>query len=78
MIEPRDDGIDRPLQVGEVDEPARRRVDLSAHGDLAPERVAMHTPALVSIGHIRKEVRGFEPEVFDEIDRFLRHRYRRF
>jgi hypothetical protein len=38
----------------------------------------MQTPALVSIRHIRKEVRGFEPEVFDEIDRFLRHRYRRF
>ncbi len=68
MIEPRHDRIDDALQVGEVDEPARMRIDVSAHGELSAKRMAVHPPALVTFGHVRKVVGGLEAEVLDQLD----------
>jgi len=68
VIEPGDDRVHRALQIGEVDDPARLRVDLPANRHFSPERMSVHPPALVSVGHIRQEMSRLEAEVLDEID----------
>jgi hypothetical protein len=63
-----DDRVDCALEIGKVHDPPRMGVDFAAYSDLPAERVAVHSPALVAVGHVRQEVSGLETEVLDELD----------
>ena len=68
VVEPAHDGVDRLLEISEVDQPTRSRVDLPTDRHLATEGVAMHAPALVPFWYIRQVMRRFESEIFDQLD----------
>jgi uncharacterized membrane protein YqjE len=68
VIEARDERIDDAFQICEVDQPAGASVDRTAHRDLSAERMPMHPPALVSLGHIRQIMSSLESEVLDQLD----------
>src|SRR5438105_459732 len=53
MVELAQHRIDRLLDVGEVDEPAARLVDLARDPDTEAEAVTVEPRALVSLGHRR-------------------------
>lgn len=68
MIEACDQWIDRPFQIGEVDQPSDLGINRSAYGDLATKRVPMHAAALVTFGHIGQIMGGLESEVFYQLN----------
>lgn len=72
MIKPGDDRVDGAFELGEVDHPARGRVDFSADGDLAAKRVTVNAATFVSIRYIGQPVGCLEPEIFDELDGHFR------
>ena len=68
VIEPRDERIDDPFEIGEVDQPSDPRIDRPAHGDLAAERMPVHAAALVSLRHIGQIMSGLESEILDQLN----------
>ncbi len=68
MIEPFHERIDRSFEIGEVDHPSELRIERTADRHLTAKRVSVHAATLVSLRHVRQEVRRFEAEVFDDFD----------
>lgn len=69
VVEPSDHRVDGVFDISEIHEPSGPRIDVAADRDFSSKRVAVHPPALVPFGDIRQVMRGFETEIFDELDR---------
>jgi len=58
---------ERGTEIGEIHDPAELGVQWSAHVHLDAERMSVQTRAFVPRRHIRKSMRGFDPEGFGNI-----------
>src|SRR5690606_26069767 len=72
MIELIVDRLEDLLDLGEVANPSGMRVDLSLDVNADLERMAVETPALVTLGYVRQAMGGLEDEFLEQFHaRFL-------
>ena len=73
MIEQVYQGSGNSLQIAEVDEPSRMRINLTSDRQFSTERVTVHSPALVAIREIREKVCSFESKVLRQLNDIRHH-----
>lgn len=66
MVEALEEGAKRGADVGEVEDPARLRIDLASHAHANEEGVPVQATALVPLGHAGKAVGGFDAEFLED------------
>jgi len=64
MVQLLQDGIKYLFEIGVVHHPAKLRVRIAADKNTDLERMPMQPATLVSLGHIRQTMRGFERKIF--------------
>lgn len=57
---------ERPLDFGKINHPAKVWIDRPGNMQFNPERMSMHTAALVPGRYVRQAMRRFEGEGFEE------------